>query len=184
MNESLLQPCLFLRRSRGFTLIELMMVLIVLAVMAGMATISFRNDPLAQLEREQLRLQSLLNFAADEAVLQGELLGLSVDGRSYQLVFFESNAQVWKKNEGRYFSTQLLPESINITITLDGDRLTEQEQQQIALMSQASGVEQIVPAILFLASGEITPFTLTLQHMLAAKPLQLSSDGLSGIRAD
>ena len=65
-----------------------MMVLIVLAVMAGMATISFRNDPLAQLEREQLRLQSLLNFAADEAVLQGELLGLSVDGRSYQLVFF------------------------------------------------------------------------------------------------
>ena len=149
-----------------------------------MAVISFRNDPVTQLEREQLRLQSLLNFAADEAVLQGLLLGLTTDQRHYQLVFFDTDSQAWQTREDRHFAAYSLPEPITVSITLDGESLTEQEQQQIALLSKASGVEQVEPAMLFLSSGEITPFTLTLQHPLAEKPLQLSSDGFSGIKAN
>lgn len=159
-------------------------MLVILGVMSSMAVISFRNDPVTQLEREQLRLQGLLNFAADEAVLQGLLLGLTADQRSYQLVLFDTESQAWQRREGRYFEAYSLPEPITVSISLDGEQLTEQEQQQIALLSKASGVEQIAPAMLFLSSGEITPFTLTFQHLLADQSLQLSSDGFSGIKVN
>lgn len=183
MNTAALRSSLARSRLSGFTLVELMIVLVVLGVMAGMAVISFRNDPVTQLEREQLRLQGLLNFAADEAVLQGALLGLAVDSHSYQLVLFDADNQAWQTQQGRYFSAYSLPESIALSIELDGDRLTRLEQQQIEDISKAVGVEQVVPVILFLASAEITPFILTLRHVLSDKPLRLISDGLSGIRA-
>lgn len=158
-----------------------MIVLVVLSVMAGMAVISLRNDPIMQLEREQLRLHGLLNFAADEAVLQGALLGLAVDDRGYQLVHFDTDSQVWLAQQGQYFSAYSLPEAMTLSVELAGDRFTEQEQQQIALISKAAGGDHIVPVILFLASAEVTPFTLTLRHVLSDKQLQLISDGFSGV---
>ena len=50
-------------RSRGFTLIELMVVMALIAVAVGVVTLSLRDPAAAQLDREAVRLAALLESA-------------------------------------------------------------------------------------------------------------------------
>ncbi|HYK00068.1 MAG TPA: prepilin-type N-terminal cleavage/methylation domain-containing protein, partial [Burkholderiaceae bacterium] len=55
-----LTPC---AGSRGFTLIELMIVMALIAVAVGVVTLSLRDPAAAQLDREAVRLAALLEAA-------------------------------------------------------------------------------------------------------------------------
>ncbi len=55
------------RGARGFTLIELMVVLAVIAIGVGVATLALRDPSATQLEREAARLSALLEAARTEA---------------------------------------------------------------------------------------------------------------------
>lgn len=57
--------------SRGFTLLELMVVVALAAMMAAGLTFSLRDGSLQQLEREGLRLASLLDAARAQARTSG-----------------------------------------------------------------------------------------------------------------
>jgi general secretion pathway protein H len=54
-------------RARGFTLIELMVVMALIAVAVGMVSLSLRDPAAAQLDREAVRLASLLESARAES---------------------------------------------------------------------------------------------------------------------
>ena len=56
---------------RGFTLLELLLVLVILAVSAGLATLALRDNSATQLEREAVRLAALLEMARAESRVAG-----------------------------------------------------------------------------------------------------------------
>lgn len=60
-----------MRRNRGFTLIELMVVVAVIAIAAGVVALSVRDPSATQLEREAARLSALLDAARAEARASG-----------------------------------------------------------------------------------------------------------------
>jgi general secretion pathway protein H len=62
------------RRAGGFTLIELMVVIAIIAIAAGVASLAVRDPADTQLEREAARLSALLEVARAEA----RTLGLPV----------------------------------------------------------------------------------------------------------
>lgn len=62
------------RRAAGFTLIELMVVIAIIAIAAGVASLAIRDPADTQLEREAARLSALLEAARAEA----RTLGLAV----------------------------------------------------------------------------------------------------------
>ena len=56
---------------RGFTLLELLVVLAIVAVSAGLATLALRDGSATRLEREAVRLAALLEMARAESRVSG-----------------------------------------------------------------------------------------------------------------
>ena len=59
------------KAARGFTLIELMVVVAVIAIAAGVMSLSLRDPASTRLEREAVRLSALLDSARAEARASG-----------------------------------------------------------------------------------------------------------------
>lgn len=74
-----------LRGNRGFTLLELLLVLAVLGVVIGMAGLApTRNAQRMAAQEAQLFLQ-FFEHVREQAMLQGQTLGIQVDEHGYRL---------------------------------------------------------------------------------------------------
>lgn len=76
------------RASRGFTLIELMIVVSLIAIVSAVAVLALRDPSSTQLEREAARLSALLETARAEARAAGVLVQWVPDAeaRSFRFV--------------------------------------------------------------------------------------------------
>jgi general secretion pathway protein H len=70
-------------RTRGFTLLELLTVTAIIAIVLGLASLSFRGGESRQLREEGERLAALIRLAGDESALDGRTLALSFNEHGY-----------------------------------------------------------------------------------------------------
>jgi type II secretion system protein H len=70
--------------SRAFTLVELLVVLVVIGIAAGLVFVNLDADPARSAEREATRLAGAVEHAAALAQWTGETLGVSAEGRVYR----------------------------------------------------------------------------------------------------
>jgi len=71
-------------RPRGFTLIEVLVVVAVIAIAAGLVVVNLDGDDRRSAEREATRLAGALEHAAALAQWRSETLGFSADGAGYR----------------------------------------------------------------------------------------------------
>jgi len=71
-------------RPRGFTLIEVLVVVAVIAIAAGLVVVNLDGDDRRTAEREATRLAGALEHAAALAQWRSETLGFSADGAGYR----------------------------------------------------------------------------------------------------
>jgi len=72
------------RQPRGFTLIEVLVVVAVIAIAAGFVVVNLDGDDRRSAEREATRLAGALEHAAALAQWRSETLGFSADGAGYR----------------------------------------------------------------------------------------------------
>jgi general secretion pathway protein H len=72
------------RNSRGFTLIEMLVVLMIMGLFLGLVSTITRPDDRAVLRLEAERLSQLLDFAAAEAQLTGKSIAWTADESGYR----------------------------------------------------------------------------------------------------
>jgi general secretion pathway protein H len=70
--------------SSGFTLLEILVVLVILGVTAGLVVVNLGGDERGTTEREARRLAGALEHAAAAAQWRSETLGVSADGDGYR----------------------------------------------------------------------------------------------------
>ncbi|MFJ4351562.1 prepilin-type N-terminal cleavage/methylation domain-containing protein [Pseudomonas sp. NPDC089428] len=73
------------RLSRGFTLLELLLVLAVLGVVLGMAGLAPTGNPQRKAVEEAKLFLQFFEHVREQAVLQGQTLGIWVNEHDYQL---------------------------------------------------------------------------------------------------
>ena len=132
---------------QGFTLIEVMVVVIIIGVLINVVTLSFgRSSPEDQLKTEAQRLSSLIGLAGEEALLRSALIGVDISEEAYG--FLRLDEGVWQPMDDNLFRPRQLPEGMEFNIA-SSQQAGEDEEENI-------------PEIILLNSGEMTPFELKL----------------------
>jgi general secretion pathway protein H len=72
------------RPSRGFTLIEMLVVVLIISLLVGLVSVITRPDARGLLRLEAERLAQLMDFAVTEANLTGKTIGWTADGPGYR----------------------------------------------------------------------------------------------------
>lgn len=103
-------------RSRGFTLIELMVVLLIMGLFAGLVTTITRPDDRALLRVEAERLAQLLDLAATKSRLTGKSIAWTADGPGYRF---------WQFSEDTYWSEIVDDDSMRARTLPQGMAITE-----------------------------------------------------------
>jgi len=170
------KPC------RGFTLVEILVVMVIVGLMAGMAVLAIGGDPHQQLKQEAQRIRSVLQLAADEALIQGQEYGLKLASEGYQMVQFNEELAQWTEATQEAFAAYQLPNDITLSLQSEGSKIDLTTLNKSEEEKQNKKQQELKPALLLLSSGEMTPFTLQLHSADAEHQIQLSSDGLGNIR--
>lgn len=75
-----------MHRWRGFTLLELLVVIVLAGILLSIVTVSVTPDQRQQLAREAQRIGQLLRLAADEARIRQQPIVWEADLRGYRFV--------------------------------------------------------------------------------------------------
>lgn len=165
---------------RGFTLIEILTVLVIVAVMAGLLVIGFKDSPQRHLQREANDLAVLINAAADDAVMRGIEFGLIINEQGYRFVFFDMEKKQWLPVEHGSLTQHDFDTPYTVDVVLDNAHIKETERQRVQAFTERSGDATMRPMVLILSSGEVTPFTVTLGAS-ADNKIVLGGDGVNPV---
>lgn len=145
-------------RCRGFTLLELMIVIVLIGVLVGMVSFATGPNPARQARQEAQAIAGMIHQLREQAVLEGQEYGvrLSIDG--YRAMKFD--AQAWQPLATFY----RWPQNLRPQLELDG---------QFVDLGAGDGP----PHLLMLSSDETSAFSLTFSSDDTTW-LNLSSDGI------
>lgn len=143
----------------GFTLLEIMVVVLIIGVMAAFAVGSIGGRTLDDgLETEARRLRELLVLAADEAVLHGTEVGFVHTADGYRFLSPDSaatpagEAPRWiPVADDPTLRPRRLPEPFYLELEVEGRAVAPVPDD---------GTEPAAPQVLLSSSGEVTPFLM------------------------
>lgn len=101
-------------RGRGFTLIEILVVLVIMSVLLGMVSVLAQPDGKALLRVEAERLAQLLDLAAAESRLAGKPIAWTADGRGYRF-WQASEDALWFEIDDDLLRPRSLPSGMRIS---------------------------------------------------------------------
>ncbi|WP_372866823.1 type II secretion system minor pseudopilin GspH [Pseudomonas sp.] len=159
------------RPGQGFTLVELLVVIVILGSLIGLAVLSTGiAGPARELRNEAERLAGLIGVLAEEAVLDNREYGLLLHADGYRVLRYDPLAARWQALDDE---SHRLPAWAELSVELEGEAL---QLPQPAVESRGAG--DPVPQLLLLSSGELSPFRLRLnERRTDGLCLLLSSDG-------
>src|SRR3990167_6982086 len=110
-------------RHAGFTLIELMVVLLLIGIISSFAVLSIKRDPWdVELQRELQRLTALVSAGSESAVLRSQELAIRFDEDRY--TFMTLGDKDWEPiTDDRLFRERELPAGISLQLTIEDREL-------------------------------------------------------------
>lgn len=145
-------------RAAGFTLIEILVVIVILAIMAGMVLLSMGtlrpDDPTGT---EARRIRALLELLAEEALIQGRDYGVEFFADGYRFLSWDPDTRLWTViDDEEALRRRALPDGMRTVLAVDGREVVTQEG------GRERPQDELVPQVAIFSSGEFTPFELFL----------------------
>jgi len=170
--------------NRGFTLIEILVVVVIISFMTGLVVVNFSaggEDDLA--EEEIIRLQQLLRFAHEQSVIRSQEYGVRFYKTGYRFMKLnedDDDNKIWEDVNDKLLRSRSLPEPLELDLYIeqlpvelvdsqDDDPEIEVDEpnkletaasndpSNIGLRTQKTEQEKIKPQVFLFSSSELEP---------------------------
>ena len=132
------------RRPRGFTLIEVMVVMVLIGIITSFAVLSVGGGPRDRLAEEGQRLAALLELHQQEAILRGEVRGIRFTRNGYALLSQNDRAEWQAPMADTLLIRRDLPDDLALSLWVE-NRPVDLRRADL-------------PQVWLLNSGEVTEF--------------------------
>lgn len=158
------------RRAAGFTLLELMVVLLIIGVMTSFAVLSIGGRTLSdRLDNEAARLQQLFVLAQDEALFNRTELGFFSDEERYGFLTPDGEGGWQPHTRSGPLRIRDYSEPFVGVLFVEGQAAAPPDP------------EELEPSVLILSSGDMTPFRLEIRAPEGLDPAIIRGDALGRI---
>src|SRR6202046_1495888 len=166
-------------RSKGFTLVEILVVVVIMAIVISLAILSVGTAGRdTQLDEETRRIEGLVGLLHERALLEGRDFGLRIEPAAYEFVVYEPRRDRWMPlDQEREFRHRDLPKGVTFELRLDSQVVVLKPIDRTLSTDQAPPGPQVAIA----ASGEGTPFRLTLQRDGTQAKASVDGDALGKV---
>ena len=142
----------------GFTLVEILIVVVIIGIVTVGALISFGflgGD--RQLSDETERVRALMSYVQEQAELQTREYGIYLpNNASYQFVAFDNRTQRWNKvPEDDALRLRKLPPGIDLKLKVEA---------RDVVIAKRPDASDLTPHIMIFSNGDLTPFELTIKR--------------------
>jgi len=156
-----------MRTIRGFTLIEILVVIFIMGIVTSVALLSITRNENRQLETFTRELVQRLTLAEEQAMLQPSVLGFSIENNAYQFSRYykmEKGKPSWLPVETQLQGNHLIPQNIEISLEISGKKISLDDN------------DMHTPCIVISTSGDITPFTIYIAKKGQTPRFKISGD--------
>ncbi len=141
------------RAERGFTLIEIMVVVLVIGILYGLAVFAVGDREAEAVRDTARRLHATLRLAAEETVIRARPIGLAVDESGYRFLLADADGEWRAIDNDRALGPRSVPPVVQLRLHTEGIPETVAER----------GERDAGPRTALLPTGEVVPFRLVVR---------------------
>lgn len=161
-----------INKAKGFSLLEVLVVLVIIAMSVKMVSYTFDDAEAEELEKQALRVYRVINLASEFAVLNQIELGFHLDKNVLEFLVFDGEKWAVFDAEELYEPITFGKEyKVNLNIedlSWSQDNLLEQANwRELMGTSDDESLLELkklkVPQVLILSSGEVSAFQFSVE---------------------
>jgi len=147
-------------RAGGFTLIEVLVVVAIIAIMTGVIVLRIDFQNIATVVRDTAqRTRLLMILASDQAIYSRQQLGIRFHPNSYEFYILSADEKTgdstWEIIEDERLKFKDIPVDIEFEVEISGLPIVLEELEEE--LASATKDDPIKPHVLFLSNGEMMP---------------------------
>jgi general secretion pathway protein H len=157
------------RAVRGFTLIEVMVVVLIIGIMYGVAVFTLGDREQEEIRTAAQRLHATLRLAADEAIIRGRPVGFTLTPDGYAFLLPDAAGEWQQITADRALGPRSLASVVTTAINaaVMPEALADPGDEAARAPSAANAVDGQDrdgprPQTVLLPTGELVPFRITL----------------------
>jgi general secretion pathway protein H len=157
------------RRTGGFTLIEILVVVVIIGVIAAATVLAVSlTGRDRDLDKESNRLFALFTYAREQAELQTREYGVLFKDDGYEFLSYDVRKAAWRSiTEDDALEPRKLPDGLSVKLTLEG---------RPVVLTRPANAKDKTPQLVIFSSGDLETFAASLERDGGVRSVTMTQD--------